>query len=264
MATSKAGQSYTYATGKDYKTKPKPYQGRSEDPADTVYKIDNVLKEQYSNTIVERGFNGELHVKCFAKDYEYEEVRHPSGSGYQILPDGSRHDRTTGFSSSYSKGSETKTVHGNSDSKTEGQGRTNVKGGEFNTVAGNQSNFVGGSRTEAIAEVGSGHAEYHMGKRTINAEKGIGLGVGQNGKARNYLRIEEDGSINIQVQPQGETGGAATIHIDASGEITITSEKNMNLKCEKFKIEADIELKGNISQEGMISSTGVHDASGHV
>lgn len=264
MATSAKGQSYTYGTGQNYKTKPKPYQGRSEDAANSVYKIDEVLKGQYSNTIIERGFNGELSIKCFAKDYEYEEVRHPSGSGYQILPDGSRHERTTGFSSSYSKHSKAETIQGNCDSKTEGQCRSNVKGGQFNTVAGHQANFVGGSRTEAIGEA-SGHGEYHIGKRTINAEKGFGVGVCQKGQARHYFRIEEDGALHIQVQPAGSSGGAATVKIDSTGEITITSEKNMNVECKKFVIKADIELEGDINQKGSIHSDGVHDAGeGHV
>ena len=72
------GVSYTYAIGTQYKTAPKPYVGgRSEDQANVAYQIDQKLKTQYSNTCIERGYHGDLHIECMANNLEYKEYRSP-------------------------------------------------------------------------------------------------------------------------------------------------------------------------------------------
>lgn len=246
-----------YGEGQHYRKTPQSFkEGRSEDSV----KKDHT-KNQYSNTSVHRYPDGSYSTHCIAENEELYEIMHASGTGIKVTKDGSGEITVTGNLRRYVKGSQTDTIHGNNDSKTEGHGRQSTKGGQHTEIQGDSTTFVGGA---TASEHTGGVTSHSKGKHTMSAEKGIGMGVGQNTNQTSQFRMFEDGSINLQVMPAGGDGGAAVIKIDPSGNITITSEGDCSLKCQKFNIEADIELKGNLTQKGSIASSGVHEASAHV
>ncbi len=67
-------------------------------------------------------------------------------------------------------------------------------------------------------------------------------------------------------------GSGLLVYGDGEGNVFVKKAKTLDaevegqakLKAQKFVIEADIEIKGNITQVGGIESTGLHKAAGHV
>ena len=233
--------------------------GRSED----AMRQDHIANE-YTDTHIWRGPDGSWFQYHFKKGKEAFELQHASGTGIKTLDDGSLDKIVTGNERAYTKGSATSTIHGNSDNKVEGTQRTNIKGGSHSEIGGDQTQFVGGA-SSTLATQGM---QIHSRKSTkISGEQGVGFGVGKNTTQHSQMRMFEDGSIRIQVQPSGGSGGVATVFIDAAGEITITTdrsmnvkaEQNINFKCQTFDVKADsIDFKGDMTLKGSLNQDGVH------
>jgi hypothetical protein len=130
-------------------------------------------------------------------------------------------------------------------------------GGEYCDRCGNGAEFGSGTKTGGNAQ---NIGWFTPGKCTINAEKGVGFGVNSNENQNVWMRMEPDGTFNLQVKPAGSDGGAARIKITPDGTVKIISEKEvtiesagkMNIKANKLNVDAaSTEWKGNIDQIGV-------------
>lgn len=219
---------------------------------------DHIAKE-YTNTHIWRSPEGSYKAHCIADGKELYEYMHASSTGYKILPDGSYDKTVTGNHRYNVKGGTTESIMETRDKKVGGHDRdivgtqqsAAVPAGRHTEVGGNRTTFIAGMDTQAQA-MASGRGHYGLGKHTMNYEKGIGFGVNKGSTPHVWQRMYEDGSYLLQVQPKGETGGVAVVHIDKDGEITITTDKSITIEA-KDKITlngrtgVDIKSGKNIS-----------------
>jgi len=135
-----------------------------------------------------------------------------------------------------------------------------VGGGRFTDVAGKDVGYNNESRTEASSK---NIGVFTPGNMTMNAEKGVGIGVNKGSNQNVWTRWEPDGTFHLQVKPSGGSGGNAFVKISPNGEIQITTQNKCNIEAQKITLKAnsmDVDIpstkwKGNIKQDGRHDAT---------
>ena len=245
----------------------------------STHKVDST--NQYCNTYNWCNSRGDSKQIGMATDNPKEsghsEEQDWTGNTKNVNPRGDVFTAVSGVNSIAGKKGEISTYPGPSDSakyngvrtccgNLDNQQEIAKGGGVYDENGGNKVAGVAGMETSWTA-MASGRAEYHIGKKTINAEGGVGIGVNKGGSKNVWTRWEPDGTFHIQVKPKGGEGGAATVKILPSGEITITTEASMsieaaqsvNIKAQQFNVEAEMNLKGNLNETGVhTDNNGVH------
>jgi phage gp45-like len=70
----------------------------------------------------------------------------------------------------------------------------------------------------------------------------------KNHKRGQRIKLDDDGNVVI----------------DGAKNVKITTAENVEIKATNLKVEGKFQLKGDMSQEGSIESTGSHKASAHI
>ena len=138
-----------------------------------------------------------------------------------------------------------------------------VGGGCFTDVAGKSVGYNNESRTEASSKnIGI----FTPGNMTMNAEKGVGIGVNKGSNQNVWTRWEPDGTFHLQVKPSGGSGGNAFVRIDPNGDIFIESKQSCNITAKHINIKSkSMTVDVNNTQwNGKINQDGIHkDSRGH-
>lgn len=240
------GGQFGYGTGKiQYKDQAKMFKGkgRQDDPLP-----DDHPSKLYANTRVERSHRGDLDITVYEAGKEYREIWDATGNHKIIYPDGCIARGDVGTSVSKKTQGEINTCQYSSDSATYNHSRRVVGnldtqqglvkgGGDHFETAGNKTEAVAGQKTSATM-MASGRGEYHIGKKTMNAEGGIGMGVNKGSSMKVWQRMEPDGTYHLQVTPSGAEGGKMVMKVNPDGTILVTSEKTCT-----FDIQNDVTIK---------------------
>ncbi len=202
------------------------------------YAGDNYNQEEYNPEMVVH-VTPAGHVKGYdnTKGKERTFDWHMSGTGYEILKDGSKIEKTIGNHWSYIKGGSNVTTQGNADLKYVGHFRQSIDGGSHEEIKGNSTQYVGGS--SANHTVGN-HTRSSTGSFTMASEQALVLtskGKGQN-----------KGQVTISLG--GKTG---TLYISSSVKHVVfkstqdfmVEAPKVGFKCDKFSVDCsgDIEIK---------------------
>jgi hypothetical protein len=232
---SKKQDDFGYKTGKiKYKDPATRFKGvgRQDDPLP-----DNHNADDYPDVRVEKSHHGAMDITNYIPGKEYRERWDANGNHTIDYDDGSRAVGVTGTSVTKVTQGEISTVQYSGDKFTynhsrQGSGNLDNQpglikgGGSYHECGGHMVEAIGGMKTTATM-MASGEGEYHLGKKTINAEGGVGIGVNKSSDMKVWTRWEPDGTFHIQVKPKGAEGGNATVKILPSGEIIITTVKSM-------------------------------------
>ena len=189
------------------------------------------------------------------------------GGGTDTNPYGTTMTTYTGCCSTSGKKGENTSINGASDvakhnanaTRYGNDGKTQSDlphgGGCHEENSGNRTSLDAGLSTTG----GAGNStESFTGKKTINAEGGVGMGVNQGDSKKVYMRMEPDGTFHLQVTPAGPDGGKAIVKIDPAGNIKIISEstisieaaQSMTIKTPTLNIKANIDMQGDFTQKG--------------
>lgn len=253
------------------------YKGQVGRSTEANHRVDST--NQYSNTYNWSNSRGDSRQIGLATDNPKESGHYESqtwaGWMEQENPRGDRFSGTTGCSVSSTKKGEIGSVNGPSDTakhnavrqiigNLDGQQDLARGGGFYSENSGNRSEGDAGMKTTWTARA-SGYGEYHVGKKTINAEGGVGIGVNQSSNKQVWTRWEPDGTFHIQVKPEGNEGGIAVVKINPDGSILIDTKSTITMKAAK-SITIDtptLNIKANIKQNGNFKQNGHHvDSSG--
>ena len=230
--------------------------------------------DHYSQTHIRKMQDGTYHAHDMTDGEELNEFASHGSSGYKHLPDGSYDENVTGNKRSTTKGGTTSTNHQTSDDKQRGFERGNVghpdsQAGSQKTVNGDTDSFQSGTCCQSGGPKAGGFHPMEVRNTDVglyNGKGGIGDSVSNGPTKLSWVRQEADGSYHIQIMPQGEDGGVATVLINPDGSIKITSESTMSIetkqamsiKAPTLKIEAKVSIKGNMTQAGNFIQDGVH------
>ena len=229
----------------------------------------DAFKNLYKDCEQERSLDGGLYIHSFASSYPATEDISPHGNGRFEHTDGCLSYSCTGtrnlnmkqgenrgcqYSAQYKIGNFCRTEIGNGGGNpTANPGP--VGGGDYNCTAGTRADWASSTTTNGRS---ANEGVFTTGKYTLNAEKGVGIGVNKARQKNLWTRWEPDGTFHLQVKPTGDEGGIATIKIDPSGHITITSKttlsieaaESMSIDTPRLNIKADVSLKGELNQDG--------------
>ncbi len=153
-----------------------------------------------------------------------------TGTGYEILKDGTRKSHCSGSQWDYTKGSQTTTCDNNYDKKIEGNHRENVSGGSESGVKQDHTHYVGGS-----------FASYTVGNHNVVASKAMthhsetSLTISSKGKGNEQAPVrislgKKDGTIFIT--------GAKHVNIVGAEDFAVNAKTIALTASSKFSISA--------------------------
>lgn len=217
--------------------------GRQQDPLPPDY-----FADKYPDTMIERTHRGDLNITCYDPETAAGEYWQWTGNHRIEYDDGSVATGTTGTNVTKNTQGSISTTQYSGDSATYNHSRQVIGnldnqqelmkgGGAYSEVGGHKVKFCGGMETQATC-MASGKSSHNIGKQTINAEGGIGLGVNKGSSMKIFQRMEPDGTWHVQVTPAGQEGGKMTLKVNPDGTILVTSEKSAT-----FEIKGDINMK---------------------
>lgn len=197
---------------------------------------ENYVKEYNPNLICYNYLCGtEEHIDTTPDKWRYR-FHHATGTGHEILKDGTLHRHVSGNAYDYIKGSKSATVDNNYDKKVEGNYRRNVDGGMESGVKQDHTHYVGGS-----------FASYTVGNHNVVASKAItthsetSVTLSSKGKDKDQAPVrislgKKDGTIFIT--------GAKHVNVVGAEDFAVTS-KNISLTASsKFSVHAaDVHVK---------------------
>lgn len=195
---------------------------------------------------------------------------HSTGTGCEILKDGSLHLIVNGNAHEYFKEGMNITVQGNVDTKIGGHSRTSTSGGSHDEVKGDRSSFTAGGRADHTAgnhSISVGAGGNQGGTLSITAEKSITLGGATGGsKEQSPIRISigKDGTMyittskhvnidsgtDVMINAGGKIGFrcAGGFSIDAGGDINIAAGGQINMEAQSsgnFKSGGEMKISGS-------------------
>lgn len=103
-------------------------------------------KPEYGTSWVRNFPNGHQERVDFKHGYSRHQVKHPSGTGFETVNDGSTKSITVANKWDYTKGGTTNTVDGNNDAKTGGHDRSSTIGGKHSEYLGQKHEVQAGSQ----------------------------------------------------------------------------------------------------------------------
>ena len=153
--------------------------------------------------------------------------KHASGTGFEMLMDGSMHHQTIGNQYQYNKGGVFHTVEGNMDMKVGGHQRHSVTGGSHEEVRGNKSSFVAGGMA---VMTGGMYNHQSVGGMSFTSEKTLTLGGAGKGNDAPATRITlgADGTVYITAAQHLAISAGGDIGINAGGKISFGSGDSLS------------------------------------
>lgn len=249
------------------------YKGRRKTDQDPVGPDDpEYCSDYYSDTFVNKTHRGDLEISCYAPEKCYSEKWDFAGNHEITTNSGSKITGTTGTRADFNKQGSMSMTQGATQLMNYNMIRQLVgnlgdnpalahlpKGGGFYRENSGKDCVLCENQTKAVFGA-SGKGTYCLGKHTINAEDGVGIGVNKGPNKNVWTRWEANGTFHVQVKPQGEEGGNAVVKIDPNGNITITSAGTIYMQsASDTTIEAPtLNIKANVKLEGDMQQNGVH------
>lgn len=186
-------------------------------------------KDPYPHNHVTLTKAGHIFEWDNSKGKERIHFGHCSGTGFEILKDGSRIERIVGNEYRYNKGGITSTVDGNVDHKVGGHLRENVDGGHDTTVAGERSEFVKGNKA---GFVGGNYTQQTTKAMTMQAGETMTVAAGGDGKDTGQVRMTlgKDGVVYVT--------GAKHLSFTGGEDVIIRAGKSIGLEAPNINLNA--------------------------
>lgn len=168
--------------------------------------------------------------------------KHASGSGFEILMDGSAVHTTIGNHYQYHKGGVYKTVEGSMDTKVGGHERHNVTGGRHEEVRGNKTSFVAGGHAQIVGGMYNLQA---TGGVSFTSEGTVTLGGSGKGNKTAPVRITigKDGTCYITANKNIIMNAGQDILISAGGKIGVSAGDKWSAEVAGIQFKSSAEVK---------------------
>ena len=234
---------------------------------------------EYADTFCRDEHNSEFERKYWSpnpKKGSATENFDGNGNGKWRGPDSSEITVVNGTANFHCKNGVIRTSNSNEDSATYGGSREEIGtdgkagGKHLKRQGGAKAQFNFGYKSTYAAmhtegySTASGYAEHGLGKKIMNYEGGVGIGVNQSSNKQVWTRWEPDGTFHLQVKPEGESGGIAWVKIEPNGAVTINTKNTITIKAAKsMTIDTPtLNIKANIKHQGNMKTSGTHVDSG--
>jgi hypothetical protein len=216
---------------------------------------ENYNKEYNPNLIVHNYLCGtEEQIDTTPDKWRYR-WHHATGTGHEILKDGTYLQHFAANHYERVKGSKTSTVDNNHDDKIEGNHRENVGGGRETGIKQDHTHYVGGSF--ASYTVGN-HNVVASKAVTMHSEKSLTISSKGKGNEQAPVRIslgKEDGTIFITGAKHVNVVGAEDFAVN-SKNISLTASSKFSIAAEGIDIKASGDLKSEAGGDHHVKAGG--------